>query len=146
MRQTETRGASAGNGHTQGLVDNLRDIVALASGLADDVRRLVQQELLLARQRLREMIVANLLAAGLLLAAAAVLFAGLILAVVTILFFVPPPARPWTALGVTLFLFVAAGVTAIVGKSMIRTDVRDLVSGLKEDLEWARQQAKPSGN
>ncbi|MHB8572011.1 MAG: phage holin family protein [Candidatus Dormibacteria bacterium] len=124
-------------------MDNLRSMVNLATGLGDDVRALVAHEILLAKQELRELVLTNARAVASFAAAGLLGLLALVFGLITVVLLFPEGVRGWVALGLTVTLLAVAAILALMGRAMLKTDPRELMSGFKEDLDWARRQMKP---
>lgn len=129
-------GASAGEG-----VNSKRGLIDLARIAVEDVVRLIQQEIQLAKIEMREMLASNVRAAVLLGAAA---FCGLlfvVLGLVTIALLIEPHAL---VAGIETAVFpILAIVLGLVGKGMLKIGPPPkTMTTLKEDAEWAKHLLK----
>jgi putative superfamily III holin-X len=109
----------------------------LAAEVVQDVHRLVDLEVMLARQELKELAITNAIAAASM--AAAAIFA--ILAVLVALPLVLVEVVPWhwqAALVWTFAYLFLAGVLYLFGKSRLRLPLpTKTLDSLKENKEWA---------
>lgn len=121
-----------------------RGLMDLARLAVDDVVKLVQQEIELAKIELREMLVSNLKAVGLI--AAAALFAFLFILMLLIALIEWIPNHTLAALITAGIFLVAAIVLGLVGRSMFKVGpLPKTMTTLKEDAEWARTVLKRNG-
>lgn len=108
----------------------------VAGDLADDVRRMIDLQVELAKQEARELAVANAVAAGMLAVGGLLVVLAVLVALPVLLVTVLPwhwqAAVVWTA----LYLLVgAAGL--LVGRSRLRLEPpRKTLAALKETREW----------
>jgi hypothetical protein len=114
----------------------------LAAEVVHDVQRLVDLEVRLARQELKELAITNAIAAACIGAAAFLA----ILAVFVALPIVVVEAVPWhwqAALAWVLAYLVIAGALYLVGRSRLRLELpRRTLDSLKENKEWALRQLR----
>jgi uncharacterized membrane protein YqjE len=125
-----------------------RGLVDLTVLAVEDILRLVQQEIQLAKLELKEMLVSS--AWGVALLAAAGLFAllFLIFLFVTLALVFPLPASPHAlAAGIETGVFlVLAAALGLIGKSRLRIGAPPkTMTSLKEDAEWAKNLLKRNG-
>jgi uncharacterized membrane protein YqjE len=121
-----------------------RGLIDLARIAVDDVVKLVQQEIRLAKIELREMLSANLMAVGLLAAAGLFVFLFLLMLLVALIEWIPN--HTLAALITAAVFLVAAIVLALVGKSLLKIGPPPkTMTTLKEDAEWARTVLKRNG-
>lgn len=125
------------------------------SGLADlamlaveDVLRLVQQEIQLAKLELKEMLVSSAWGGALLAAAGlfALLFLVFLFVTLALVFPLPPSPHALVAgIEAGVFLLLAA-VLGLIGKSRLRIGAPPkTLTSLKEDAEWAKSLLKRNG-
>ena len=111
--------------------------------LVDDVQRLVQLEIELVQQELKELAIRNGIAVGLLVTGGlGVLFAVIFAQVALVTWF--PLLPPWAnALILTLFWIIAAAILFAVGRSRIKIEPPEkTIQSIKDDLEWVKQQIR----
>lgn len=125
-------------------VDGRRGLIDLARMAVEDVIRLVQQEIQLAKVEIQEMLRSNIKAAIFLGAAALCGLLFLVMLLVTIALLVPAHAL---AAGIeTLILLLLLIALGFIGKSMLRIGPPPkTMTTLKEDAEWAKQVLKRNG-
>jgi hypothetical protein len=131
---------SAANGR-RGLVD----LTVLA---VEDILRLVQQEIQLAKLELKEMLVSSAWGGALLAAAGLFALLFLIFLFVTLALIFPLPASPHALVaGIETGVFlVLAAVLGLIGKSRLRIGAPPkTMTSLKEDAEWAKNLLKRNG-
>jgi uncharacterized membrane protein YqjE len=131
---------SAPNGQ-RGLVDLTRVVL-------EDILRLVQQEVQLAKLELKEMLISSAWGIALLAVAGLLALLFLIFLFITIALVFPLPASPHalTAAIETVVFLVLAAVLALIGKSRLRIGPPPkTMTTLKEDAEWARSLLKRNG-
>ena len=121
-----------------------RGVIDLARLAVEDVIRLVQQEIQLAKIEIREMLRSNLRAAIFLSAAAACGLLFFVMLLVTIALVIPAHAL---AAGIETAVFlVVLIIFGLAGKSMLKIGPPPkTMATLKEDAEWARQVLKRNG-
>jgi uncharacterized membrane protein YqjE len=130
------RASSNGNGR--------RGVIDLARLAVEDVIKLVQQEIQLAKIELREMLSSNIKAAIFLGGAAFCAMLFLILLLVTIALWIPNHAL--VGLIETVVFLVLAVILGFTGKSMLKIGAPPkTMTTLKEDAEWAKQVLKRNG-
>lgn len=116
----------------------------LAAGLVEDAQRLVKLEIELARQELKELAIANGVAAGLFAGAATFALLAL-LAGIPVLLVVALPWHWQVALVWVVLYLGGAAAMALIGKSMLRVGPpQRTLESLKETKEWALQQVRSS--
>ncbi|TMD40698.1 MAG: phage holin family protein [Chloroflexi bacterium] len=121
-----------------------RGLVDLARLAVEDVVRLVQQEIALAKREVKEMLGSNIRAAIFLAVAALCLLFAVNLALVTLALAFGVHAVLVAGIE-ALLLFVIAAICALIGKSMLKIGPpQQTVTSLKEDAEWAKQLLKPN--
>ena len=111
--------------------------------LVDDVQRLVQLEIELVQQELKELAIRNGIAIGLLLTGGlGVLFALIFAQVALVTWFPLLPA--WAnALILTLFWIIAAAILVRYGRARIKIEPPEkTIQSIKDDLEWVKQQIR----
>lgn len=135
---TESARTSTTNGSSR------RGLIDLARVAVDDVIRLVQQEIQLAKIELREMLVANLRAVVLLSVA---LFCALLFVLMLLVAIIEWIPNHTLAALVAAAVFLILGVVLVfAGKSMLRIGPPPkTMTTLKEDAEWARTVLKRNG-
>lgn len=122
-----------------------RGLVDLARLAIEDVVRLVQKEIELAKLEVREMLTSNIRAAIFLAIAGLCVLLALNLALVTLALAFGAIAVFVAAIEVVLFLVIAA-ICGLLGKGMLKIGPPEkTVASLKEDAEWAKQLLKPNG-
>jgi uncharacterized membrane protein YqjE len=131
-----TKSAANGNGR--------RGVIDLARVAVEDVIRLVQQEIQLAKIEIREMLSSNIKAAIFLGAAGLCALLFLIMLLVTIALWIPNHAL--VGLIETVVFLVLTIILGLVGKSMLKIGPPPkTLTTLKEDAEWAKQVLKRNG-
>jgi uncharacterized membrane protein YqjE len=121
-----------------------RGLIDLARIAVDDVVKLVQKEIELAKIELREMMTANLMAVGLLVGAALFVFLFVLMLLVALIEWIPNHTLA-ALIAAGVFLVVAV-VLALVGKSLLKIGPPPkTMTTLKEDAEWARTVLKRNG-
>jgi uncharacterized membrane protein YqjE len=119
-------------------------VIDLARLAVEDVIKLVQQEIQLAKIELREMLSSNIKAAIFLGGAAFCAMLFLILLLVTIALWIPNHAL--VGLIETVVFLVLAVILGLTGKSMLKIGAPPkTMTTLKEDAEWAKQVLKRNG-
>jgi len=122
-----------------------RGLVDLARLALEDVVRLVQQEIELAKREIKEMVGSNVRAAIFLAVAAVCLLFAINLALVTVALLFGAHAALVAGIEALVLLLLAV-IFALLGKSHLKIGPpQQTVSTLKEDAEWARQLLKPDG-
>jgi hypothetical protein len=117
----------------------------LASGLVEDTQRLVQLEIALARQEVKELLIRNSVAAGL-LSLAAMLAVLCIFVAVPVLIVWLVPAHVIAALVWVAAYLVGGAILALVGRVMLKiTPPQKTLTSLKETKEWALRQISSAG-
>lgn len=141
---TAARGSASETNGTTATANGSRGLIDLARIAVEDVVRLVQQEIRLAKLELKEMLVSNIKAAALLSAAAACGLLFLVMLLVTIALVIPNHAL---AAGIeTVIFLVLALALGFTGKAMLKIGPpQKTMTSLKEDAEWARQVLKRNG-
>jgi uncharacterized membrane protein YqjE len=143
---TSASGYSTGNGRRRGVIE-------LARLAVEDVIRLVQQEIQLAKIEVQEMLKSNIKAAIFLGAAG---LCGL-LALIMLLVFIPLmfetgnhvwifPVPAFVALIEAIVFLILAAILGLTGKNKLQIGAPPkTMTTLKEDAEWARQVLKRNG-
>lgn len=144
---TSATGTSSGNGHRRGVIE-------LARLAVEDVIRLVQQEIQLAKIEIQEMLKSNIRAAIFLGAAGLCV----LLFVVSLLVFIPLmfldqhrvlaifPVPALVALIEAIILLLVGIILGLSGKNKLKIGAPPkTITTLKEDAEWARQVLKRNG-
>jgi uncharacterized membrane protein YqjE len=133
----ETNGRTATANGRRGFID-------LARIAVEDVVRLVQQEIQLAKLELREMVASNIKAAILFSAAAACALLFLVMLLVTVALVIPNHALA-AGIETALFLLLAV-ILGLAGRAKLKIGApQKTMTSLKEDAEWARQVLKRNG-
>ena len=123
---------------TRANTDSRRGVLDLTRTAVDDLVRLVQQEIQLAKVELKEIAISGLQGGAMLAAAGVCLLVCFILALVAIALVFPPHALI-AAIEAAIFLG-AAIILALVGRSRLKIGPPEkTVTSLKEDAEWARR-------
>jgi uncharacterized membrane protein YqjE len=121
-----------------------RGVIDLARVAVEDVIRLVQQEIQLAKIEIREMLGSNIKAAIFLGAAGLCALLFFIMLLVTIALWIPNHAL--AGLVETVVFLVLAAILGLLGKSMLKIGPPPkTITTLKEDAEWAKQVLKRNG-
>ncbi len=111
--------------------------------LVDDVQRLVQLEIELLQQELKELAIRNGIAIGLLATGALGLLFALIFAQVALVAWFPLLPAWANALILTLFWIIAAAILFLVGRARIKIEPPEkTIQSIKDDLEWVKQQIR----
>lgn len=128
--------------------DGQRGLVDLTLVAVEDVLRLVQQEIQLARLELTEMLVSTAKGGALLAAAGLFGLLFLVFLFVTIALVLPLPPSPHALVAgieTVVFLLVAV-ILGLIGKSQLRIQAPPkTMTTLKEDAEWAKHLLKRNG-
>ena len=125
-----------------------RGLVDLTRVAVEDILRLVQQEIQLARLELKEMLISSAWGGAMLAVAGLLALLFLVFLFVTIALVFPLPASPHalTAAIETIVFAVLAVVVGLIGKSRLRIGPPPkTMTTLKEDAEWARNLLKRNG-
>ena len=133
---TETENRTNGNGSKTG---------SLAADVVQDLNRLVNLEVELAKQELKEFAVTNGIAVACF--AVAAILAGIVLLVAVPVIIVVAVPWHWEAAVVwaVLYALIAAGL-AIYGRVRLRVSMpQKTITSLKETKEWAVQRMKSAG-
>jgi uncharacterized membrane protein YqjE len=118
----------------------------VASDLAEDVRRMIDLQVELAKRELREMAVANALAAGLLGGGGLLGTLAVLVALPVVLVVVLP--WHWQVAVVWAVAYLLIGAAALLaGRSRLRLEPpRKTLAALKETKEWVLQRMRsPAG-
>lgn len=117
------------------ITDSIADIV-------DDVQRLVELEIELVQQELKELAIRNGIALGLIAVGALGVLFVLIFLQVALVTALPTPA--WlNALVLALFWVIAAAILFYVGRMRIKiAPPEKTIQSIKEDVEWVKQQIR----
>jgi len=125
-----------------------RGLVDLTRVALEDILRLVQQEIQLARLEIKEMVVSTAKGSALLAAAGLFSLLFVVFLFVTIALVFPLPASPHALVAgieTIVFLLVAA-ILGLIGKSRLRIQAPPkTMTSLKEDAEWAKHLLKRNG-
>src|SRR5919202_2801382 len=121
-----------------------RGVIDLARIAVEDVIKLVQQEIQLAKLEVKEMLSSNIRAAPLLGGAAFCALMFFIFLLVWLALLIP---RHALVAGIEALIFlVLAVVLGFVGKGMLKIGPPEkTMTSLKEDAEWARRPQKRNG-
>jgi uncharacterized membrane protein YqjE len=125
-----------------------RGLVDLTRVALEDVMRLVQQEIQLAKLELKEMLISSALGGAMLAVAGLLALLFLVFLFVTVALVFPLPASPHAlTAGIEALVFlVLAVVLGVIGKSRLRIGPPPkTMTTLKEDAEWARNLLKRNG-
>jgi uncharacterized membrane protein YqjE len=121
-----------------------RGVIDLARVAVDDVIRLVQQEIQLAKVEVKELISTNVKAAIMLSIAAVCGLFFFIMLLVTIALIIP--AHALVAGIETIIFLILLVVFGLMGKSMLKIGPpQKTMESLKEDAEWARHRLTRNG-
>jgi len=121
-----------------------RGVIDLARVAVDDVIRLVQQEIQLAKVEVKEMLSSNIKAAIMLAVAAVCALLFFIMLLVTIALIIP--AHALVAGIETVVFLILLVVFGLMGKSMLKIGPpQKTIASLKEDAEWARHRVTRNG-
>ncbi|HEY1456326.1 MAG TPA: phage holin family protein [Candidatus Dormibacteraeota bacterium] len=114
----------------------------LAAEVVHDAQRLVSLELALAKQELKDLAMANAIAAGLVAAGALVILLGVLVAVPVLVVVLVPDHWIAAVVWVAAYLLVGA-VAVLVGKSRFQVKLPGkTLASLKENKEWAVRQMR----
>ena len=119
------------------------EVQSSISGLAEDVVQLVHLEVELAKQEALDLAKRNGVAVGMMAAGA---FCALLFFIIGQVWLIVALGHPSLVAGIIAVFWLLVGtILALVGKARldIKAPQRTLQS-LKEDLEWAKDQIKPS--
>lgn len=117
----------------------------LASEVVQDVQRLINLELMLARQELKELAITNAIAVAC-MAVAAILAILAVFVGLPVLVVVAVPSHWQAALVWTIAYLVVAGGLLMLGRSRLRLRLpTKTLDSLKENKEWAIHQLKSNG-
>ena len=120
-------------------------LLTLTRAAVEDVIRLVQQEIRLARLEVKEMLVSNAWGGAMLMAAALCGLVCIVLALVTLALLLPFPAAAATGIEASVFL-LGAIVLGLLGRSRLKLGPpKQTLTSLKEGAEWAKQLLKRNG-
>ncbi len=116
----------------------------LAHDIVESAQQLVQLELALAKQEVKELAITNAMAAGA-FAAAGLLALLAVLVGIPVLVVVLVPAHWIAALAWIVLYVLAAAVLALFGKSRLRIQApQRTITSLKETKSWALRQLNTS--
>ena len=128
--------SSNGNGH--------RGVIDLARMAVDDMIRLVQQEIQLAKVEVKEMIGSNIRAAIFLAVAAVSALIFFVMLLVTIALLIPAHALV-AGIEAVIFLILLV-VFGLMGKSNLKIGPpKKTMESLKQDAEWAKHRLTRNG-
>jgi len=125
-----------------------RGLVDLTVLAVEDVLRLVQQEIQLAKLEIKEMLVSSAWGGAFLAAAGLFGLLFLVFLFVTLALVFPLPASPHAMVaGIETAVFlVLAAVLGLIGKARLRIGAPPkTMTSLKEDAEWAKNLLKRNG-
>jgi hypothetical protein len=114
----------------------------LAAEVAQDARRLVKLEIALAKQEIKDLVLANAIAAGMVAGGGLLLILGVMVAIPVLIVVLVP--WHWLAAMAWIVLYVLLGIgLMLAGKARfaLRLPARTLAS-LKENKEWALRQMR----
>ena len=114
----------------------------LAVEIIQDAQRLIRLEIALAKQELKDLAMANAVAAGMVISGGLLVILSLLVAVPSLIVFLVP--WHWQAAVAWVVLYVLVGIGLVMlGKSRfeLKLPVKTLAS-LKENKEWALRQIK----
>jgi uncharacterized membrane protein YqjE len=121
-----------------------RGVIDLARVAVDDVIRLVQQEIQLAKVEVKEMLSSNVKAAIFLSVAGVCALFFFVMLLVTIAFIIP--AHALVAGIETIVFLILLVVFGLMGKSRLQIGPpKKTMDSLKEDAEWARHRLTRNG-
>ena len=114
----------------------------LAAEIIHDAQRLVGLEVALAKQELKDLAMANAVAAGLVAAGGLVLLFGLLVAIPSLVVVLVP--WHWQAAAAWIVLYVALGLGLVLyGKTRFQVGLpAKTLASLKESKEWALRRMK----
>ena len=121
-----------------------RGVIDLARMAVDDVIRLVQQEIQLAKVEVKEMLGSNIRAAIFLAVAGVCALLFFVMLLVTLALLIPAHALV-SGIEAVIFLILLV-VFGLMGKSNLKIGPpRKTMDSLKEDAEWARHRVTRNG-
>jgi len=121
-----------------------RGVIDLARVAVDDVIRLVQQEIQLAKVEVKEMLGSNIRAAIFLAVAGVCALLFFVMLLVTLALLIPAHALV-SGIEAVIFLILLV-VFGLMGKSNLKIGPpRKTMDSLKEDAEWARHRLTRNG-
>ena len=114
----------------------------LAAAVIDDAQRLVSLEIALAKQEIKDLVMANAVAAGLVAAGGLLLLLGVLVAVPSLVVILVP--WHWQAAAAWIILYMLLGLGfALFGKGRFRVSLpTKTLESLKESKEWALRRMK----
>jgi hypothetical protein len=117
----------------------------LAAAVIHDAQRLVSLEIALAKQEIKDLVMANAVAAGLVAAGGLLLLLGVLVAIPSLVVVLVP--WHWEAALAWVVLYVAIGAGLVVfGKTRFRVGLpAKTLASLKESKEWALRRMKSTG-
>ena len=109
----------------------------LAAEVAHDAQRLVNLEIALAKKEIKDLVVANAIAAGMVAAGGLLLILGVLVAIPVLIVVLAPGHWPAALAWIVLYVLLGIGLM-LAGKARfaLRLPARTLAS-LKENKEWA---------
>ncbi len=122
-----------------------RGLVDLTRVAVEDVLRLVQQEIQLARVEVKEMLVSTAKGSALLAIAGlfGLLFLVFLFVTIALAFPLPPSPHALVAGIETVVFLLLAAILGLIGKSRLRIQAPPkTMTSLKEDAEWAKHLLK----
>jgi hypothetical protein len=114
----------------------------LATEVAHDAQRLVNLEIALAKQEIKDLVLANAIAVGMVAGGGLLLILGVLVAIPVFIVVLVP--WHWPAAGTWIVLYVLLGIgLMLAGKARfaLKLPARTLAS-LKENKEWALRQMR----
>jgi hypothetical protein len=114
----------------------------LAAEIVHDTQRLVNLEIALAKQEIKDLVLANAIAAGMVAGGGLLLILGVLVATPVLVVILVP--WPWVAAATWIVLYVLLGIgLMLAGKARfaLKLPARTLAS-LKENKEWALRQMR----
>jgi hypothetical protein len=114
----------------------------LAAEVVHDAQRLISLEVALAKQEVKDILVANAIAAGLVGAGGLLILLGVLVAVPALILVLVP--EHWIAAAVWVVVYLLVGILALfVGKARFRVKLPGkTLASLKENKEWALRQIR----
>lgn len=118
----------------------------VAAELFEDVQRIAELQVQLARRELRDMAIRNVIAGGALGLGAGLIAAAIIVGVPVLLVTILP--WHWEVAAIWIVLYLVVGALAIlVGKARLRISAPPkTLEALKENREWVLRQIRSAGS
>ena len=109
----------------------------LAAEVVQDAQRLISLEVALAKQELKELAMANAIAAGMVAAGGLLVMLALLVAVPSLIMVLVP--QHWVAAAVWVVAYLVVGLlVGLLGKARFQVRLpRKTLASLKENKEWA---------